>query len=206
MAFKLSRASPGRANADLLTAAAQLDNPAIVQFCPDTGELRTCQTADSLKIWLASTALLFLIGMHSWGAESTAFSFQSLTERARDLAAKDFQADTAPELPDFLKKIGYDQYQDIRFRAQQSPWYHQQLPFDIQFFHRGYLFIEPVKIHLIESSKVRDVSFSPDQFSYGHNQFPKPIPLDLDFAGFRALYTFTPEQKRATGHIVSIRT
>src|ERR1043166_3610940 len=178
MALQISKELPvvRGAKADLQTAASEICFPPIVHFCTEAGALTTCQTVESIKSWLVSMALLFMVGMYSCATEVTAFSFQSLTERARALAAKDFHAETAPELPDFLKKIGYDQYQDIHFRAQQSPWYHQQLPFDIQFFHRGYLFIEPVKIHLIESSKVRDVSFSPDQFNYGHNQFPKPIP------------------------------
>ena len=178
-------------NADLQSAVPHISNLQPLEIPASARRL-------PLKACFASIlAIVSLAVLHCSAGEATGFSFQSLTERARALAAKDFHAETSPELPDFLKKIGYDQYQDIQFRAGQSPWYHQQLPFDIQFFHRGYLFVDPVKIHLIEATKVRDVSFSADQFNYGKNQFPKPIPPDLDFAGFRVLYSLTTGQKRA---------
>lgn len=116
------------------------------------------------------------------------FSFDTVRQRARDLAAQDYKAETGPELPDFLKDLNFDQYQDIRFRAGAGPWDKEPLRFGIEFFHRGFIYKEPVRIHLIADGKVREVPFTPDLFDYGKNKFPKPVPPGLDFAGVRIVY------------------
>jgi glucans biosynthesis protein len=117
-----------------------------------------------------------------------AFSFEVVRQRARELAAKEYHPGSGPELPDFLKNLTFDQYQDIRFRPEQAPWYNEHLPFGVQFFHRGFLYQDPVRIHLVEQGQVRDVQFSAGQFDYGKNKFPKPVPADLHFAGLRVVY------------------
>jgi glucans biosynthesis protein len=101
----------------------------------------------------------------------------------RALAAKDYQAEAAFELPDFLKNLNYDGYQQIRYRPEQGPWYTDALRFTLQFFHPGYIYREPVLIHLAEDGQVHEFPFSPQQFAYGTNQFPKPLPGNLHFAG-----------------------
>lgn len=117
-----------------------------------------------------------------------AFSFEVLRQKARELAAKEYRPNLSPELPDQLKNLNFDQYQDIRFRPEAGPWHNAGLPFDVQFFHRGALFKEPVRIHLVERGQVRDVQFSPSQFDYGKNHFPQPLPAGLHFAGVRVIY------------------
>lgn len=116
------------------------------------------------------------------------FSFQKLRDHARARAANEYHPDNKPELPDFLKKLNYDDYREIRFLEQQSQWHAERLPFEIQLFHRGYLFVDPVRIHLIEGGKVSDLQYAPAQFDYGRNQIPKPLPLDLQFAGLNLVY------------------
>src|SRR6266404_1291948 len=120
---------------------------------------------------------------------ASGFSFDSLRERARSLAAKEYHEEKNPELPDFLKKLNYDDYQAIHFRPDQALWQNELLQFKIHFFHRGNLFQDPVRIHAIEGAQVRDVNFSTNQFDYGTNKFPKPIPGDLHFAGLRVIYS-----------------
>src|SRR5258707_9405644 len=107
---------------------------------------------------------------------AASFSFDTLRERARTLAAKEYREEKNPELPDFLKKLNYDDYQAIHFRPDQALWQNELLQFKIHFFHRGNLFQDPVRIHVIEGAQVRDVNFSTNQFDYGTNKFPKPIP------------------------------
>ena len=121
-------------------------------------------------------------------AQPAPFSFQILRERARALAAKEYHPEVNPELPDFIKKLNYDEYRDIRFHQDLAPWQGEHLPFQFSFFHRGYLFPEPVPIHLIEEGQVHDFQYSPQQFDFGKNKFPKPPPPDLKFAGARVFY------------------
>src|SRR6266567_9003598 len=86
------------------------------------------------------------------------FSFENLRERARALAAKEYHEEKNPELPDFLKKLNYDDYQAIHFRPDQALWQNDLLQFKIHFFHRGNLFQDPVRIHVIEAGQVRDLA------------------------------------------------
>ena len=118
---------------------------------------------------------------------AASFSFETLRERARTLAAKEYREEKNPELPEFLKKLNYDDYQAIHFRPEQALWQSDLLQFKVHFFHRGNLFQDPVKIHVIENGTIRDLTFSTNQFDYGTNQFAKPIPPDLHFAGLRVI-------------------
>src|SRR5260370_311850 len=144
--------------------------------------------------WAWVFGLAFLIG--AGAAESplteqspAPFSFDILRERARALAAREYHEEKNPELPDFLKKLNYDDYQSIHFRPDQALWQNELLQFKVHFFHRGNLFQDPVRIHVIEAGQVRDVTFATNQFDYGTNKFPKPIPADLHFAGLRVIYS-----------------
>ncbi len=49
-------------------------------------------------------------------------SFESLRERARTLAAREYRPQLN-KLPEFLKKLSYDDYHVIRFRPDQGPWH-----------------------------------------------------------------------------------
>ena len=122
----------------------------------------------------------------SSAAGGTAFSFDTVRERARALAAKDYRAEPR-KLPDFLKNLNYDGYLHIRYRPETGPWMKDHLPFTLQFFHPGYLYQDPVRVQLIEQGRVHDFPFSPSQFDYQTNRFPAPVPEDLSFAGLRVL-------------------
>jgi len=124
-----------------------------------------------------------------------AISFQSVRERARTLAARDYHPEPN-KLPDSLKKLGYDDYQLIRFRPERGPWHTEQLDFTLQCFHPGYLYQDPVLIHLVEEGQIHDFEFSPDQFDYDRVRFPAPLPRDIPFAGLRVLYPLNEPRKQ----------
>ena len=115
------------------------------------------------------------------------FSFEIVRELARQAAASDFD-EPDERLPDYLANLGYDQYRDIRFRPEQSLWRAENLAFEIQLFHRGFLYKPRVEIAIVEHGMVRPLAFDPGQFHYGNNAFPEPVPTNLDFAGFRIHY------------------
>ncbi len=132
-------------------------------------------------------AFVFLLGLAQTllAAEAPSpVTFESIRQKARELAAKDYQPPNKADLPDPLKNINYDQFQDIRFRPAKAPWTEPNIPFRIEMFHRGYLYQEAVQLHIIDGNQVRDVAFSADQFDYGKNHFP-PFAPNLGFAGFK---------------------
>ena len=87
------------------------------------------------------------------------FAFEQLSEMARKLAEKPYVA-PADNLPDELKKLNYDQYRDIRFSRENGPWYGKKLPFEIQFFHPGALFLTPVAVNEIVNGKIHPFKYS----------------------------------------------
>ena len=146
----------------------------------------------ALLILAAGTYLIFQ--PHFACAETAAtgepFGLENVVEKARELAGKPFQP--PPKVPEFLRKIDYDQWRDIRFRPEKALWRTENLPFQVQFFHPGFLYDQTVIINVVAGGKVERLNFSPDLFSYGLNDFKGKIPADLGFAGFRLHYPLNP--------------
>ena len=137
-----------------------------------------------------------LVGSPVFGQDSASFSFGTLRQKARELAQSEYKQEAGPELPDYLKMLSYDDFQRIRFRPGKGPWDGEGLRFSFQFFHRGFIYHDPVRVHLVEQGKVREFKFNPDQFDYGRNHFPQPVPSDLRFAGLRVLYPMNSPGKQ----------
>lgn len=125
----------------------------------------------SLKTFAAETA-----------PATSSFNDDTVAALARALATKPYQP-PATDLPGALAKIGYDQYRDYRYKAARALWREQGLPFQAQFFHRGFLFKDRVDIYTVQDGKAAPYVYSPDMFTYGRS--PSPNVSDLGFAGFR---------------------
>lgn len=176
---------------------------------PNHGEQEKQRTASGPRLGLLAGLCLFVgalmepAAMAATNAPPSITSFGALRDQARALAASDYKKEAEPAAPDFLKNLTYDQYQEIHFRPEQSPWRADKLKFDLQLFHRGYLFPDPVRIHLLENGQARDLGFSPGQFNYGNNHFPQPLGSDLGFAGLRLVYTPSTDHSEQTVEVAS---
>lgn len=113
-------------------------------------------------------------------------TFDAVARRAQDLAAGPYAPDR-PELPPYLANLDYDKYRDIRFRRDESLWRQEGLPFQVQFFPRGFLFKDRVTVNVVDGGKSTPVAFRHDLFDYGKNQVPEQMPADLGFAGLRLM-------------------
>ncbi|MGF1615931.1 MAG: glucan biosynthesis protein [Gammaproteobacteria bacterium] len=122
------------------------------------------------------------------------FTFDQVVAEAARLAAGPFQPDGA-DLPTYFSELTYDQYRDIRFRSDQSIWRDQALPFRLQFFPRGFNFLDRVRINIVEAERVVPVHFQKDMFDFGRNVVPPDASLDVDFAGFRLLYPINRDDR-----------
>ncbi len=71
------------------------------------------------------------------------FDRETVRRIARERAAKPFVAADS-KLPDEFAKAGYDEYRTIRFDPAQALWRGAGLPFEAQFFHRGWLYKDRV--------------------------------------------------------------
>lgn len=128
--------------------------------------------------------------------QANRFSYEILRARARALAGAEYRPETKPDLPEELKKLNYDEYQRIHFIASQGPWEGSGLHFSFQFFHRGFIYKDPVAIHLVEQGQVHDFVFSAKQFDYGKLPLPAPLSNGLQFAGLRVLYPVNTAEKQ----------
>ena len=122
-------------------------------------------------------------------AESADVTFDYVARKAEERAHKPFKSPKG-NLPEVLRadNLDYDKYREIRFRHDQALWSADGLPFQIEFFHPGYLYQEPVRISEFSFNYVQPVRFVQDFFDYGKLKIKKQIPANTGYAGFRILY------------------
>ena len=121
------------------------------------------------------------------GPSEARFDFDRdwLIETARQLAVEPYKP-LDHRLPEALAKLDFDAYQTIRFRPEKALWRDSGLPFQVQFFHLGLYFHEPVAVYEVVDGKARLLTLEPEMFDYGGRRFEPPLPDEpLGFAGFR---------------------
>lgn len=97
--------------------------------------------------FIAGTAAAFssLVGGPRAGVtEDQPFNANAVRQQAQELARKPYKAPDQ-SLPDQFKNVDYDAYRTIRFRPEQALWRSEKLPFQLQFFHRGWIFKDRVQ-------------------------------------------------------------
>jgi len=117
-------------------------------------------------------------------AADRTFDFDVLQFRAKALAAQPY-AEPKQHMPEWLLNMDYDQHRDIRFDPARAWWKAEKLPYQLQFFHPGWLFKRPVQIHELVRKEEKLIDFSPRLFDYGRNKLSGRIPSNMGFAGFR---------------------
>ncbi|NBY21463.1 MAG: glucan biosynthesis protein G [Gammaproteobacteria bacterium] len=115
------------------------------------------------------------------------FDFSDVETKAQELSKQSYLRDDSG-MPESLVKLNYDQYRDIRYKTEKSIWRDEGLPFQVQAFHRGFMFKDRVIVNIIDHGSSTRVGYSPDLFDYGKNRFETPLPEDLGFAGLRFHY------------------
>lgn len=136
------------------------------------------------------------MGLLGLGCENAlAFDLADVAQRAKALAEAGYK-NSSVELPKELKALSYDQYKDIRFRPEKAYWRAAGLPFELGFFHPGFFYEQPVKIHEVTGDGVREIAFDTKLFDYGKNNVDVGKIPNLGFAGFRVHYPInTPKYK-----------
>lgn len=117
-------------------------------------------------------------------ADAENFSWDGLKSQARSMAATDYQPPNRI-VADNQFKLDYDRYRAITYRFDKSIWRGEAFPFQIQLFHSGYLYKEPVDIHLVENGKAARLAYDKSLFSFGPAELQVPIPDDSGYSGFR---------------------
>lgn len=142
----------------------------------------------SLKKYLFPIALFTWI----WSNQSFAndFSFKDVEQQAKDLAKHNYAAQKTDDIPPELANLHYNDYNQIQYNPKKDIWAKENLPFRLEFFHRGYIYKDRVAINVIDDGTSSPLYYSPNQFNFGDNKFSQPLSKDLGFAGFRIKYAF----------------
>ena len=112
------------------------------------------------------------------------FDFEVLQFRAKTLAAKPYE--TRPtKVTKSLTSLTYDQYRDIRFDPSKALWKKDHLPFEVQFFHPGFIYNKTVQIYQVQNGPAELVPFSTQFFQYGPGVHLNDVPDDVGYTGFR---------------------
>lgn len=114
--------------------------------------------------------------------------FDAIASRAKLLARREYKPIQA-NIPEALANMDYDQYRSIRFRPESSLWHNESL-FELQLFHPGFLYREPVTLHMATDGPDAFVQFKQEYFNYDGPAAPLAgvAPENIGFAGFRVHY------------------
>lgn len=112
------------------------------------------------------------------------FSFGSVIDKAREIAAKPYDAGEI-RAGDTLEKIDYDAHWKIAFRKEETVEVAPGVP--LQFFHLGRYFKQPVRLNEVKDGQSREIVYSPDYFTMPDDSPAKSLPADIGFAGFRVM-------------------
>ncbi|MCU4674703.1 glucan biosynthesis protein G [Catenovulum sp. 2E275] len=126
--------------------------------------------------------------------------FDMVSARAKALAEKPYQEAKPIELQ-ALTDIDYQAYRAIRFKAENALWRNQSL-FEVQFFHPGFLYKQPVTIETVnEQGDATKIPFSPDAYRYEQTAAPLEKLIkeqlgatQLGHAGFRVHFPLNTQE------------
>lgn len=129
-------------------------------------------------------AVLLLVALHG---PVLGLDLAAIAERAEALAAAEWQPPPPPHPA--LAALDYDQYRAIRFDAERALWV-EDPAFRVQFFHPGFLFNEPVRLHEVDGDELRERPFNPDRFRFDPPLDGPPVAASeaTGYAGFRVHY------------------
>jgi glucans biosynthesis protein len=116
--------------------------------------------------------------------EPEPFSWDLLKERARALGGAPYKPPAA--ITDkALAGLDYDQYRNIAYEPDKAIWRGASSEFQMQLFHAGYIYREPVEIYLVENGKAARVRYERSMFHFGPAEERIPLSDDAGFSGLR---------------------
>jgi len=116
-------------------------------------------------------------------AQTTAFSFETVRARARDLATRPYVASPPP--PPEVEAVDYDAVHAMGFRRDKIPLWGDDWGIELFPLSRGTP--KAVAIHLVEDGAARPLPYDPSMIWTPDGNPIQSLPTDAGFAGFRAI-------------------
>jgi periplasmic glucans biosynthesis protein len=116
-----------------------------------------------------------------------AFDYAWLKGQARYLASVPY-VPAKDAVPGAMTKLGYDQYNSLRFRAERSLWADAGTAFRLSFFHVGRGFA-PRRMYEIVEGQAREILYDTSLFEFDKAGIdPSVMHEHVGFAGFRVQF------------------
>ena len=116
------------------------------------------------------------------------FDYAQLKGLARSMAAAAYKPPNVV-LPAPIAKLGWDQWQAIRFRDDHSLWAGEGVWFQARFFHLGFTVTKSVRLYSVENGRAQELAYDPAMFDYSKSGVDgRMLAANLGFAGFRLLF------------------
>lgn len=129
---------------------------------------------------------VFVASVFNLPAHARDFDFKDVIDKARTLAQQSYQAPLS--IPRFMQELNYDQYQNIRFKPEQSLWWTSHSRFQVMLISPGLFYRHSVKLHVIDAEGVHDIPYRKDSFTFPDEELERRVPPDLGYAGFKLTY------------------
>lgn len=135
---------------------------------------------------MAASALLLQAAVEEAGAQPAPRPFTEGTVRdmARDLATRPHRAPDGG-LPRGFADLSYDDYRKLGFDRARALWRGDGPGFQVQLFHRGFLYAHKVELFEVVDRQSRPIAYDPAAFNLEGRPPPGP---DTGHAGFRITY------------------
>jgi periplasmic glucans biosynthesis protein len=92
-------------------------------------------------------------------------------------------------VPQRLASMGYDEYGEISFRSERGIWRGEPSDFELQLFHRGFIFPHRMRVFVVEDGVTRPLAYDPSLFGFGLlGDIGQARFGDIGYAGIRVLY------------------
>lgn len=117
------------------------------------------------------------------------FDFDSLRARSKALASQAYVVPVVT-VPEWLGDLSYDELRQIEYGGQNSLWRAENLPFQVQFLHPGFLYEQTVRISEVRGKRAEVLPFRPEHFNYTKLRQRGALPPTMGFAGFRLMYAW----------------
>lgn len=123
-------------------------------------------------------------GLHLGPAQ--AVNLETLTARARDLAASPYTPPPRP-MPEVTAAIDYATHGQIKYRPDLALYAEGDGAgaYPATFFHLGQYFQTTVRMYRLVNGEAREIRYSPDYFDMPADSIARKLPPDAGFAGFR---------------------
>lgn len=115
---------------------------------------------------------------------AVAFSRAALIDEARKRAAEAY-SEQKSKLPERFTNLSFDQYREIKQRAEKFQWRNEGRGFQVSLMHAGFIYQQQVVISVVEDGSSRTLLFNRDLFDYGANVKPPETDSDVSFSGFK---------------------